>query len=302
MVNNFLVMHPKNQASRRQAFTLIELLVVVAIIAILAAMLLPALAKAKEKGQRTVCLSNLKQWGLAQTLYVDDFSAYPTTKIPNGTPGAIGGYNEDNPTWNDLFNFYYQPPPNGPQGLGAWFNALPPYVGSKPLWWYAIQPADASGTKPAIDNFDNNNTIFKCPTAVIDPLLLPPNEPKNGRIFFRYSMNSQGLTGLNEASTVYNVRANQVLTPSKFVLFCEVRTLVKETPFYGSPQKEADICKPQAYTTAVTARHNKGSCLTFGDGHAAYYKYTYMCSNQVSKAADAGVPDISWTANNSVVP
>ena len=84
----------RNKTVRTRAFTLIELLMVIAVIAIVAALLLPALSRAKQKAQRNTCLSNLKEQGLAFMLYSNDNSdRFPDRRdLKSSLPGGYMGY------------------------------------------------------------------------------------------------------------------------------------------------------------------------------------------------------------------
>ena len=114
-------------ANQRRAFTLIELLVVIAIIAILAAMLLPALAKAKERARQANCLSNLRQWGLALQIYAPDNS----DGMPRDGMAGNGDYPGPSSTTTD----------GTPSDPEAWFNLLPSLVAEQNLSVYYAQYA-----------------------------------------------------------------------------------------------------------------------------------------------------------------
>lgn len=81
------------RTAHKMAFTLIELVVVISVIGILAALLLPALGRAKEQAKLSTCISNLKQVNLAVRLYADDYAdGFPTLSVPNPYPNGVGAY------------------------------------------------------------------------------------------------------------------------------------------------------------------------------------------------------------------
>ena len=113
---------------RSNGFTLIELLVVVAIIAILAAMLLPALSRAREKARQAKCISNLKQLSLACLMYVNDNNEY--------FPAALYYDSNGTPTW--------------------WYPILLPYLTNSSL------PATISAFTTFIAK--NSSSVYTCPS------------------------------------------------------------------------------------------------------------------------------------------
>src|SRR5262249_10687773 len=151
------------------------------------------------------------------------------------------------------------------------------FVANKPLFVWAFDPT----------LFYNSKSIFTCPAAVsqgIDPAdasaasgdMLPSARP-----LFNYAMNSKSLANaqINNANAI--LKSAMIAHPSAFVLFSDVRNRSAENPYYGTSANRTDLATPHGYTTRFSARHSRGSNLTFSDGHAAFFKYDYVVADGI---------------------
>jgi prepilin-type N-terminal cleavage/methylation domain-containing protein/prepilin-type processing-associated H-X9-DG protein len=276
---------------RARAFTLTELLVVIAIIAILAAILLPALARGKVKAQKACCLNNARQWAEADSMYSDEREqSFP---FPRFQVSSLN--DQDNPSW-DKIKLYHE----SNQGDDVWFNALPPYVKNKPMYDWVDDRTTFYGVK----------SIFYCPTAVSQGICPGDvNMNPDDRPLFSYGMNSKSLADTNLYAAGDGLKVTMIVHPSAFVRFSDVRNRSMETPYYGT--NPTNVATPHNYATRFSSRHDRGGIIAFGDGHAQFFKYDYVLSNgtrtqadgsPIPKGKDPGNPDINWVASGGRVP
>jgi prepilin-type N-terminal cleavage/methylation domain-containing protein len=284
----------KNQYVRMKfgAFTLIELLVVIAIIAILAAMLLPALAAAKQKALTANCISNVHQWGLAQQIYGGDNSDYiPCDGTMQPTSSGYGQYAPD--TGNATG-------PGSPMDPVAWFNVLPPLVGDHSLIDYENNAVGGNIQKNFPFPGNGKGKMWICPADQFSPTDLSTGFLAGGSDgIFGYQMDldlklksdiANGVIG-NGPYWPNAVKMGTIPIPSAQVFIFDATFSPTLEGGRNSGTYPADRCD------YFPSRHSKkGGIIGFLDGHGAYYSQYYVTNGyqKLGSREEARLGDIYW--------
>jgi prepilin-type N-terminal cleavage/methylation domain-containing protein len=176
---------PRSTAKSR-GFTLVELLVVIGIIALLVAILLPALNKARQQGNWATCLSNLKQIGNALQLYAQENRGY----YPRAASGSNGPMPDDYIFWQE------QPPP----GRNPDDSALCPYLNAKG---------------------DKFKTVMRCPSDLYGDRRVKPGREAYGAFRYSYSMNQWWVADPQNSLTGTRHKSSEVKNSSEKILMIE---------------------------------------------------------------------------------
>jgi prepilin-type N-terminal cleavage/methylation domain-containing protein/prepilin-type processing-associated H-X9-DG protein len=233
--------------NRRRGFSLVELLVVIAIIAILIALLLPAVQRVREAAARTQCANNLKQIGIGCHAYNDTYHHLPYCRL---CPAPW--MNGSDPYCNQVspINFY-----TGPGE--AWWAPYDNRPGSTPT-----QVVDESYQRGLIGPFvEQNKNVFLCPDGIDQD----PNSPTNGQPFqISYAMNfvtggpaGQSLVQITNGNGSSNIML--VWDHGKYIACAE--------QFANGTRSPWTLTNPRDFQHYPVVRHNGVFCVLFCDGH-----------------------------------